>query len=194
MGAKLTFDEATHTYRVDGRVVPSVTQILGRVYRDVYANIPGHVIDRKARLGTAVHKAIELELDGGRLNWETLHPEVRPYMESWARWWSEQSPGEFTSERQSYAPAGYGMTTDFSGVLGGELTLIDWKITGSRVKTHPIQIAAYDYGSGMKHQVCGCLYLRPDGERGEFVPYETKRLLPDWLATLRVYNLMEMMK
>lgn len=195
MGAGvLTFDPETHTYRLDGRVVPSVTQILKGVYPGVYANIPPAVLERKARLGTAVHKAIELELDGGRLDWDNLHPEVRPYMLSWAKWWRRHSVTEGCSETQFYSSAGYAGTRDFRAIVDGRSHLIDWKITSNKVPTHDLQITAYNYGSEAQSDVCGCLYLRSDGERAEFIETKCARLLPDWLATLRVYNIMERMK
>lgn len=194
MGQILTFDEATHTYRVDGRVVPSVTQIIKAVFPNVYANIPAAILDRKARLGTAVHKAVELWL-GHSLDVDTLHEEVKPYLASWMQWWmSIDVETGWSTEQKLYSTSGYAMTRDFFGVVDGALTLIDWKITGTKVPTHDIQIAGYAHGGPTTPDVAGCLYLKSDGSKAEFVETSLTRALPNWLATLRVYNLMEKMK
>jgi len=193
MAGELTFDEATHTYRVDGRIVPSVTQILKRVYPDVYAGIPPAVLERKAMLGTAVHKAIELELCG-RLDYTTIHEKVQPYFESFMQWWVEQNARNSAQERQFYCEAGgYAGTIDFEGLLNDVAWLVDWKITGTKVKTHSIQLGGYGFGRNPSARV-GALYLKEDGSRAELVEYELKSILPDWLSTLRVFNISERMR
>ena len=193
MSGALTFDEATHTYRVDGRVVPSVTQILKAVYPDVYAGIPAHVLDRKARLGTAVHKAIELELLG-KLDYQSIHPEVQPYFWSWMQWWEDQhiSPVACKAERKFYCEAGYAGTVDFEYPVACDVGIVDWKITSAVVATHPLQGAGYAYARGAVRS--GSLYLRSSGAKAELVEHDVRRSLPDWLATLRVYNTMQRMR
>lgn len=181
----LTFDEATHTYRVDGRVVDSVTQVLGKVFSDVYANIPESVLLRKAQLGVAVHKAIELWLKN-QLDPSELHPEVEPYVESWVAWWAEQDFDRFASEQKFFHQAG-----DYCGTIDFEVpgvTVIDWKITTNKMPTHGLQVTGYAHARGTPN--AACLYLKDDGSMAEFVEYPVAKLLPDWLATLRVSHLL----
>lgn len=188
MGALLTFDEAKHEYRLDGRVVPSVTQVLGAVYRDVYAGIPAEVLARKAALGQAVHRVIQLFLLE-RLDTSTVHASVEPYFESWLQWWATTEYQVFQAEHQFYNQAGgYAGTIDFRS-LDNTPAVVDWKITSTRVPTHPIQIGGYAYHTGATEG--GCLYLKDDGSPGEYVPTNLLRAKADWLATLRVYNLMK---
>jgi hypothetical protein len=187
----LTFDEATHTYRVDGRIVLSVTQILKVVFPDVYAGIPLEILDRKARLGTAVHKVIELYLRGC-LDWNSIHPEVQPYFDSWLEWWLDfASPGRFLVEQKFHCQSGdYCGSIDFETPEDSrdfEPGVTDWKITTTKLPVHALQVTGYAHAKG--HKRGGCLYLKPDGSRAEYVPYDVVKLLPDWLATLRVYNL-----
>ena len=54
------FIEDGHIYLVDGVVVPSVTQILHKVFPEKYAGIPKEVLSAKANYGTDVHKYIEI--------------------------------------------------------------------------------------------------------------------------------------
>ena len=57
--ANFSFDEGTHTYRLDGKVVPSITQLIKPL--SPYDGIPKHILDNAANFGTAIHKLIELE-------------------------------------------------------------------------------------------------------------------------------------
>ena len=55
----LEYDDDTHTYIVDGVIVPSVTQILGVKFGNKYAGVNRSTLERAASRGTAIHKAIE---------------------------------------------------------------------------------------------------------------------------------------
>lgn len=182
------FEEGSHTYRVDGRVKLSVTQILKAVYPDVYANIPAEILDRKARLGTATHKVIELYLNQ-RLDDKSVHAEVRPYFDSWLAWWAKNSTAPFKSERKFYCVAG-----DYCGAIDFEWAHmpIDWKITGTKLFTHELQITGYAFES--RRLAGACLYLKDDGSPAELAIYDVVKLMPDWLATLRVHNIKRRMQ
>lgn len=55
----LEYDDDTHTYIVDGVIVPSVTQILGVMFGNKYAGVNRATLENAASRGTAIHKAIE---------------------------------------------------------------------------------------------------------------------------------------
>ena len=54
------FDEETHTYLVDGVIVPSCTQILKAKFKDMYKGVAESTLQRASIRGTQVHEAIEL--------------------------------------------------------------------------------------------------------------------------------------
>lgn len=58
-GGTLEYFDETHTYLYDGLMLPSVSQILGAMFRNEYASVPPAVLNNAAQRGTAVHKAIE---------------------------------------------------------------------------------------------------------------------------------------
>ena len=187
MVPRLTFDEVTHTYRVDGRVVASVTQILGAVFPNIYAGIPAEILARKAALGTAVHKMIELFMLG-TMDWTTMHPSVEPYFESWFEWWArhELPTDNLKTENQFYSVAG-----DYCGTVDLEVVgfmPIDWKITSNKMPTHGLQLAGY--AAALGYNSAAALYLKGDGKPAEFVEYNVAKLAPDWSSTLRVYHMM----
>ena len=54
---RLTFNQEFHTYRVDGRIVPSVTQLLDD---GTYANVNEEILKNAQERGTLIHKEIEM--------------------------------------------------------------------------------------------------------------------------------------
>lgn len=58
-GHTLEYIDETHTYLVDGVIVPSITQILKIKFGNKYAEVSAEVLQNAAEKGTAVHKAIE---------------------------------------------------------------------------------------------------------------------------------------
>lgn len=58
-GYTLEYDDESHTYIVDGVIVPSVTQVIGRKFGNKYDNVAPAVLRRASERGTAIHKAIE---------------------------------------------------------------------------------------------------------------------------------------
>ena len=58
-GYTLEYDGESHTYIVDGLIVPSVTQILSVKYGNKYAGVNRSTLERAAGRGTAIHEAIE---------------------------------------------------------------------------------------------------------------------------------------
>lgn len=58
-GYMLEYDDSTHTYLVDGVIVPSVTQVLDIKFGGKYASVNPSILNRAANRGTSIHKAIE---------------------------------------------------------------------------------------------------------------------------------------
>lgn len=82
MPNKLEFDEANHIYRLDGVVIPSVTQVLKGAGLIDFSKVPPSLLEAACKFGTAVHKATEL-WDKGTLDEESLDPNLRPYLNGW---------------------------------------------------------------------------------------------------------------
>ena len=58
-GHVLEYYDDTHTYLVDGIIVPSITQILKIKFNNKYSGVSGEVLNRASQRGTEVHEAIE---------------------------------------------------------------------------------------------------------------------------------------
>lgn len=75
---QIEFDEATHTYRVNGQKWPGVTEIL-RPLQD-FSGVDPTVLKRAQDFGIALHKACELDANG-TLDESTLDPQLAPWLE-----------------------------------------------------------------------------------------------------------------
>lgn len=58
-GHTLEYIDETHTYIVDGVIVPSITQIMKIKFGNKYNGIPKEILNNAAKKGTEVHEAIE---------------------------------------------------------------------------------------------------------------------------------------
>jgi hypothetical protein len=145
MAGYLEFDAATHTYRLDGELVPSVTTVLKSVGLVEYSHIPQDVLQAAAHRGTAVHTALEY-LDRGELDWTSLDPTIKPYVVAYERFLEDSSfiPAhiEYRVFNGLHRYAGTLDRTGYLGNFGNSLTVLDFK-TGLVLPGHAIQLAAY---------------------------------------------------
>lgn len=137
---ELKFNPENHEYRLDGVVIPSVTQILKSAGLSSFDGVPQELLERNARFGTAVHKAVELTCQGNLDN-STVDPVLVPYLEAWELF--AECYG-FKSEKQEvvgYHPTyRYGYTIDAIGTLpDGKKALVDIK-TGTPKPSDEIQV------------------------------------------------------
>lgn len=122
----LTFEEETHTYRVDGRRVPSVTQVLAPLFR--WDLVPPETLERKRQIGNALHRAIHLELSGFTIDASTIDQSVMPFYNGWRAFRIECDYVPVLSEFRIHSlRSNYCGTLDSWGQLQGRPALIDWK-------------------------------------------------------------------
>jgi hypothetical protein len=145
----LLFDEVTHTYWLDGKKIPSVTEILkdaGWIDTTWYKQSG---TDR----GTAVHEATEF-IDRGDLDVEDFKSEPwYGYIEAYMAFKRETGfEPVYIEEQLAHPEWKYAGTLDRIGKIAGEVILLDIK-TGAAANWHGIQLAAYDQavGSGLYH-------------------------------------------
>lgn len=156
----IEFDEASHTYRVGGVVVPSVTQLLKPLYD--FSSIPPNVLAAKANLGTRVHKACDLDEDG-LLDEATVDDVVGSYLSAWRLFKAESGAVVLSSEQRVFHKSlRYCGTLDRIIDVGGNAMLIDIKTSA---EIHPAvgpQTAGYAMALG-QNLARGVVQLRPDG-------------------------------
>lgn len=189
----VSFDAITHTYRVDGAIVPSVTEILSAcgltlefesaAFRDAAAF--------RADLGTKVHLACELD-DRNDLDDSSLDDLVRPYLEAWRHFRAESQLRIAAVEEivldGLFRWAG---RLDRRGWLFGDSrqTVIDIK-TGAPARSHLLQTWAYALcfpTIGVNRRV---VYLRSDGTYKAVAPTAQQTLedRQDWAACVQMFQ------
>lgn len=148
----LSFDPGAHVYALpDGRVVPSVTKILSAVGVSVDFDQIGAMsstmrerIDWKRELGTAVHADCHA-WDDDDLALESVHAEVRPYVDAWITFRANTGFVPDTRERRVYhSGLFYCGTLDAIGALpNGRRVLVDIKTGDPEDAGARFQTAAY---------------------------------------------------
>lgn len=152
---ELTFNEARHEYRVGGRVVPSVTQVLG-ILTD-FGAVPAEVLARAAEFGTHVHQACAL-WNRGTLDEDALDPALAPYLAQWQRFVVESGAEIRDSELPVYHRGlNYAGTLDVLAEWRNGLCIIDIK-TGAVPRTVGAQTEAYR--RAYESQECGVMPRR----------------------------------
>jgi hypothetical protein len=147
-----TFDPATHTYTVNGQVVPSVTQVIRNAGLINFDMVKPDILERKALLGKLVHQACHY-YDENDLP-EELPEEVVERLESYKLFRTETGYKPDCNEVRMIASIHgmkFGMQFDSIGMLHGRLTLVDLKTGADEHPAWGVQTAAYELG--LKHTV-----------------------------------------
>jgi len=138
--ADLAFDEARHEYRVGGRVVPSVTQILS-ILSD-FSAVPADALARAAEFGRHVHQAVDL-YNKSTLDEAALDPALAPYLGDWKQFIHDTDAEVTASEfRAAHEQLGFAGTLDSVALVRRRCCVIDVK-TGQVPRTVGPQLAAY---------------------------------------------------
>lgn len=171
----LTFDRARHAYALNGRAIPSVTQVLEPLYD--FASIPRETLERKRQIGSAVDFAITLDLEND-LDEGSIAPEVEGYIAGWRKYRADRQYQHVAAQRKvchpTYGVAGtldlFGMTLRERKRESYELVhaVIDVKATFDMHPAVRLQTAAYQTMLGLEvpaaAEACRMgLQLKPDG-------------------------------
>lgn len=180
-----------HTYRIDGRRVPSVTEIINSVLPYDYG--PGIGEWHMAR-GTATHHGCQL-LDEGRLDWNSVDPEIKPRIRAWEKF-RRDWPAEMVACEQplAHAKCGYAGTLDRLFERAGEQVICDLKNSVSpQVR---LQLAGYSLAwTANGGRVIGKAVAVELSKNGGYKCHwmskqELRRAEQQWLALLTVYGFM----
>lgn len=161
----LEFEDNTHTYTLNGIVVPSVSEVIAPLSNVKYSGISERTLARAADKGTSVHNSIENWIKFGI---EDIPPEHSGYFNAFMDWWNTYNPEVVGSEvRLCHILMQYAGTADFIGYIQDELTLIDFKSTYTvSDMTCGVQLEAYSQAlksMGVVVQRKKILHLKRDG-------------------------------
>lgn len=118
------FIKDTHTYLVNGVIVPSVSEILrDTVFADKYKDVPAFVLQRAATFGKAIHDAIE-HSDSILLN-----EEQQVVYDRWLTLKDKHKIKPIHHEQITHYEMDYAGTFDMIAEMNGEQCLVDIKTT-----------------------------------------------------------------
>jgi len=176
MAAPATFRARGHVYTHEGRVVPSVTQVLTLAGLDELAHVPRRCLARAGALGSAVHQACQF-LDEDDLDLDSLDPEIVGYVLGWQRFKQEYDFTPIVIERRgiSVGERNYGFCLDRIGIVGEHELLVEIKTGEKPLPSWAIQTAAYAEaeefdGARLTVHVAadGSYTLIPHADQGDF--------------------------
>jgi len=166
--------EDEHLYLLQGRILPSVTQILKD---EKYNNIPRFILEKAAYKGTQVHKATE-NYDLG--NEVYLEQAYEPYLSAYIDFRLENDIPILERETMVYTED-YAGTIDFVGKVDDKILIADIKTT-SKLYTESVamQLAAYviahsyNNDNQLEDYKGAVIWLKKDGK------YEYHEIDPDF--------------
>ena len=160
--------EDKHQYLVDGREVPSVTQILDILSYEEFAKIDRSTLDYASKRGSAIHEATELiDLDFPA----EVDAETEPYVRAYIDFLHDYKPKWDRIEEMvtciddNYDFAG---TIDRSGWFGDNYVIMDIKTVGSPTRLTYIKVCLQTYLYGLciseKYPGLFALFLKKNGQ------------------------------
>ena len=181
--AKLQFDEANHRYTYEGRIIPSVTQIISAVGLYEFDFVSKQTLAIAAERGRYVHEMIEW-YEQDMLDETSIDPDLLGYFEAYL---AAKAAGEIPAKPTAIEQRVYTEKYQYAGTLDlmfGEDWIHDHK-TGLETPVTGLQLSAYwlakheDYRVKPKRLTAG--YYRPDGTY-KIVDYPYEPL--SWISVL----------
>ncbi|MSR15332.1 MAG: hypothetical protein EXR86_12370 [Gammaproteobacteria bacterium] len=177
----LTFDPQAHVYRVDGEVVPSVTQILEHAGMiSAFCKDP-----LAAERGSRVHEACAL-LAQNQLDLATLDERIMGYVLSYAAFLGAASNWTLIRVEQRVFEPLHQYAGTYDALFHG--WLIDLK-SGGPAKWHALQLAAYHHAARLDPRFKrATLYLDSTGKLPRLVEHKDRTDLPTFLKLLEEFR------
>lgn len=161
----IEFNEKDHTYLVDGKQLPSVTQILDLLTYEDFAKIDRSTLEYASRRGTAIHEATEAYDIGGEVE---VDAETEPYVRAYIDFCRDYKPNYYEVEERIANPSlGFAGCVDRAGIIGEQPFVMDIKTVSSPNRLTYIKVAlqTYLYSTCLDYSdpVLLALFLKKDG-------------------------------
>lgn len=181
MSAEFTFDPQKHEFSANGRIIPSVTQVLSKVGVCDFSYVSREVREYSMNRGSSVHWLLQLE-DEGALNPRRIPRKLRGYRKAYLAWKEASGfcPYPQWIERQFVSFYGYAGIIDRVGWFAhnGSDAIVDMK-TGGTPDYVKYQLVAY------------AAFAAPLFKVGPFMRRIALRLNPDGTYKVREFPAVE---
>lgn len=180
----LEFNTEKHIYKIDNRIIPSVSEILKPLSSLLYDTILDSILENAKKRGSEIHKAIELY---NKYKFDNIREEYKLYFDAYKKWYENRIIKNIECEVQSYNKTfNYAGTCDM--ILNNH-TLIDIKTTSELDLNYvSVQCSAYKASlnsQGYKITNMYVLWLKKDGT---FSYIRLEDNLNIFLSCLIIYN------
>ena len=176
----LDYDDAAHSYKVEGIKVPSVTRVVDGCFPkhlvdwalSIGEEEYHRVIDEALEIGNYTHEWIERYISEGHNYFGMDEPGNNNSIEAFLAWEEEFKPEWIDAERKIYCDKyKYAGTVDAVAKINGRVCVIDFKTSKKIYKPYHLQVTAYAQAikriDGFGRWPLGII-LRLDKETGEY--------------------------
>ena len=138
MSTLISCDDAHH-YNVDGEAVPSVSEIIRFLAKELYKDTPQYYMDTAAKRGTEVHKATQSLDELGKVECDS---EISPFVKAYVAFRKEIAPEWEKVEWMVCNGTRYAGTVDRYGKINGLNVILDIKTTANITGLHKLVYGA----------------------------------------------------
>lgn len=167
---EIEFIEEGHIYLKSGIIIPSVSEILKKIFPNKYSNVPIRILQNKSKYGTKVHELIEKYENKEEYIIDNSYIEIsfNEYKELKKKNKIEVLSQEEIVHYKNYYAGRY----DMVALVNGKASLIDIKTTSELDKKYlSWQLSMYELAIGKEFDKLYCLWL-PKGGIGKLVEIE----------------------
>lgn len=164
--AQLLFFDEGHTYQLDGQPLPSVSEVIRFISREIYGEVSQFKLDQAADRGSRVHKLLEALDKYGTIE---CPESLAGYLKAYLSFRNDHTVAWQQIERITYHPElGYAGTIDRLGLVDGKRMILDFKTSYTVHK--PLVTAqqnlyklAWEAQTGEQIDAIAALHLKADG-------------------------------
>lgn len=162
MTSNLEYIESKHLYLYKGVIIPSVTQILGRLFPNKYKGIPESILRNKADYGTKVHKIIE-DLENNK-EYDIDSEYIKISIDQYKKLKEKNNIKVIEQEKLICYEGIYAGRFDMIATIGEYNCLCDIKTTAQLDKEYlSWQLSLYELGYGKKFDKFYVIWLPKKG-------------------------------
>lgn len=173
MNKEIEYVEEGHVYLYKGLyIVPSVTQILEKIFPDKYKNVPRETLMRKASYGKTMHEYIE-QYEKGIITIKLNYIQEASFGQ-YLRLKDKYNIQVLEQEQIVHYKDVYAGTFDMIALVNGKKYLIDIKTTAKLDKEYlSWQLSLYEYAYGKRFDKLYAIWL-PKKDIGRLVEIKRK--------------------
>lgn len=168
----LEYIDEAHLYLYDGVIIPSVTQILQKIFKNKYKGVPKFILEEKAKYGSEIHKLIEDLENGKEYNFKSVYQEIS--IEQYLDLKAKNNIVVIDQEQMVCYEGKYAGRYDMTAIVNDSYSLVDIKTTAELdLEYLSWQLSLYEYASRIIFSKFYVIWL-PKGKMGQLVEVEKK--------------------